>query len=220
MKLHLAIAFFAVQSLHADWVIVQKTSTGDHDKSVTTQIKDDQIRSDVGNDTTVLLNGKDGSVQMFMHAKKKSMRVNTASLKGLNSVAGKLLGGDDGKATTPKATGENVKVGEWNTEVYAWKSAVGSAKFYIAKDFPHFASLNAAMDKVSKSMSNPMSAMFPDYASLPGMVVKSEITMLSRTVSTELVSAKEEPVPDSAFQAPEGYAEMKIPAFPSGLAPK
>ena len=217
MKLHLFLVLFAAQSLRADWVIVENNIAGDQNKPTTIKIKDNLIRSDMGDKMTVLLNATDGSVQMFMHAKKTLIRVNPATLKSMSALAGKFLaGGDDGLPVKPKATGEKVKVGEWDAEVYTWQSKIGSGKFYLSKDFPHFSELNAAMEKISKSMGNPMSSLYPSYADFPGMVVKSEMSMMGKPTTTELVSVKEGPLSDADFKAPEGYTEMKLPSFPGG----
>ncbi len=219
MKLYVALAlFFAAQSLHADWVIIQKTNTGGKESTMTVKIKDNMIRNDMGDKMTAIINADAGDIQMFMHDQKKLIRMNAEALKGVGAMAGKFLG--DGAPAKPKATGEKVKVGEWDTEVYTWESKMGTAKFYLAKDFPKYAELNKAMDKISKSMANPMAAMFPSATDFPGMSVKSEMTMMGKVTTTELVSAKEESVPADAFKAPEGYTEMKLPMFPGGGTPK
>ncbi|MDB6075375.1 MAG: hypothetical protein JWO89_3015 [Verrucomicrobiaceae bacterium] len=219
MKPYLALAlFFAAQSLHADWVIVQKTNTAGAETPVTIKIKDNKIRNDMGDKMTVLLDADAGGAQMFMHDQKKLIRMDAAAMKGMTAMAGKFLG--DAAPEKPKATGEKVKVGEWDTEVYTWESKIGTAKFYVAKDFPKYAELNKVMDKIAKSMGNPMAAMFPSAADFPGMSVKSEMTMMGKVTTSELVSAKEEAVSADEFKAPEGYTEMKIPGFPGGGAPK
>ncbi|MDB6137686.1 MAG: hypothetical protein JWO94_758 [Verrucomicrobiaceae bacterium] len=219
MKLPLFLALVAVQSLHADWVIIQNTTTGDAAKPMTIKIKEDQIRNDMGDKMTVILHGKDGSVEMYMHDQKKLIRMDAASLKGVTAMAGKFLGGEDGAPAKPKPTGEMVKVGAWNAEIYTWESKIGSAKFYIAKDFPRYAELNKAMDKISKSMSNPMASLYPSASDFPGMVVKTEMTVMGKPTTTELVSATEAPLSDNEFKAPEGYTEMKLPSFPNGVTP-
>ena len=221
MKLPLVFVLFAAQSLHADWVIVEKTSSSEAGKPMTIKIKAKQIRNDMGDKMTVLLNAEDGMVQMYMHANKTLIRVNTAALKGMAAMAGKFLGGDDGQPAKPKATGEKIKIGAWDTEVYTWESKIGSGKFYIAKDFPKYAELNEAMDKVSKAMTNPMAGMYPKNGDFPGMVVKSELTIMGKVTTTELVSATEQPLSEDDFKGPEGYKEMKLPSFPGARpAPK
>ncbi len=219
MKLPLVLALlFAAQSLHADWVLVEKTSTDG--KGMTVKIKDNLIRNDMGEKMTVILNADEGVAQMYLHANKTLMRMDLNALKNASALAGKFLGGDSGPAPKPKATGEHVKVGDWDAEIYTWESKVGTGKFYIAKDFPRFEELNKAMDKVAKSMNNPMSSLYPNHADLPGMVVKTEMTVMGKPTTTELVSAKEGPLSADEFKGPEGYKEMKMPNIPGLFGPK
>ena len=58
-----------------------------------------------------------------------------------------------------------------------------------------------------------MAGLAPQASDFNGMVVKSEITMMGKSVTLSLVSAKE-------FVAPEGYNEMKLPVMPGCPAPK
>ena len=46
------------------------------------------------------------------------------------------------------------------------------------------------------------------------MDVKSEMEVMGKKNISELVSAKQEPVSDDTFKAPEGYQEMKMPGLP------
>lgn len=208
-------ALLAVPSLYADWEIVQKANAAGKDNQITIKIKDDKIRNDVGDTMTMLIDTTKGSVETFIHANKMMMKMDSAMLQSVGAMAGKMAG--DATPTKPKATGEKVKVGEWDTEVYTWENKLGSGKFYVAKDFPHFAELSAQMDKSSKAMSNPMTALFPKNSDFPGMVVKSELTMMGQKTSSELVSAVEKTLPAEDFKAPEGYQEMKVPGLPGGL---
>jgi hypothetical protein len=168
---------------------------------------------------TVLLNGNDGGAQMFIHDTRTVVRMDPEMIKGMGALAGKITGGD---AEPPriKTTGEKVKVGQWDTEVYTWEGKMGNGRFYVAKNFPKFGDLNKAMDKLSKAMANPMSRMFPNNTDFPGMVVKSEMKMMGQVTTSELVSANEQSVSPDDFKAPEGYTEQKMPGMPGGLKPK
>lgn len=187
---------------------------------MTIKIKDSMIRNDIGDKMTVILNGDEGVAQMYMHANKSLMRMDLNALKSASALAGKFLGGDSGPAPKPKATGEHVKVGEWDAEIYTWEGKIGAGKFYVAKNFPHYAELNKAMDKIGKSMSNPMANLYPDHADLPGMVVKTEMTVMGKPTTTELVSAKEGPLSAEEFKGPEGYEEKKMPNIQGLFGPK
>ena len=219
MKTAFAIAALIAlaPSLRADWVIVQNSKALGQDSQMTIKVKGDHIRNQIGTKMTVLMDVAKGTSKMFMHDSKSVMVVNSGAIKAAAGLASQLLGGGDGAPAKPKATGEKVKVGDWNAEVYIWESKMGSGKFYVAKDFPKFDELNKAMDRITKSMSNPMSAMFPNFADFPGMVVKSEMTIMGQLSTSELVSAKEEPVSEDEFKEPEGYKELKMPTLPGGL---
>jgi Domain of unknown function (DUF4412) len=208
-----------VQPARADWVIITKTQTAGQDQQMTMKIKDNMIRNDIGGSMSVLINGNDGGAQMFIHDTRTVVRMDPEMIKGMGALAGKFMGGD---AEPPKikATGEKVKVGQWDSEVYTWEGKMGSGRFYIAKSFPKFGDLNKAMDKLSKAMANPMSRMFPNNTDFPGMVVKSEMKMMGQVTTSELVSANEQSVSAEDFKAPEGYKEQKMPGLPGGLKPK
>lgn len=203
-------------SLRADWVIIQSTKSKDKDSKMTIKIKGDQIRNDIGTKMTVFINAAKGETHMFIHKSKSVMKMNADTVKSAAGLASQLLGGSE-PAAKPKATGEKAKVGEWDTEVYTWDSKLGTGKFYVAKNFPKFDELSKAMDRVTKSSNNPMAALFPSYQDFPGMIVKSEMTMMGQLTSTELVSAKEQPVDDAEFKEPEDYKELKMPGLSGGL---
>jgi hypothetical protein len=105
-------------------------------------------------------------------------------------------------------------VGEHETEIFTWSGKIGSGKFWVAKDFEHFAELNAFQDKLMKAMGNPAAALVPQNSDFPGMVVKSEMSVMGKTATSELVSAKQDVLEDAVFTAPEGYQEMKMPSLP------
>lgn len=203
-------------SVHADWTIVQHSKSMGKEQDMIIKIKDGMIRNDMGDATSAIIDDK-GKMQLFMHANKSVMQVDPEMMKGVAAMATKMMGGGDSAPTKPKATGEIVKIGEWETEVYTWEGKIGAGKFYVAKDFPKFTELRDAMDKASQAMGNPMQALFPSSKDFPGMIVKSEMTTMGKVSTTELVSAKEEPVDAKIFQAPEGYSEMKLPMLPGGL---
>jgi hypothetical protein len=81
------------------------------------------------------------------------------------------------------------------------------------KDFPKFAEINALNDKLSKAMGNPTAKIAPQASDFAGMVVKSEMTMMGKNITTLLVSAKEQELDAKEFAAPEGYNEMKMPGM-------
>lgn len=213
-----ALFLAATLSARADWVIVQNSSTEGQAKEITLKIKGDLARVNMGSDISALL-GADG-ITMLMHQQKMMMRMDKERLKKTMELAAKLGVVHNGKTPTkPTATGRREKLGKWDTEIYTWAGDGGNGTFWVAKDFPKATEINAISEKMSKVMGSPMSSMAPRATDFPGMVVKSEVTMMGRTIVTTLVSATEQEVDAKEFTAPEGYQEMKMPMLPGG-APK
>ena len=198
----------------ADWVMVQKVDTAGQASEVTTKIKGEQARVDMGEKMSVIV-GAEGIV-MVMHEQKMMMKMDPAMLKTAMEMAGKMAGGP---AAKPVATGQKEKVGEWETEIYNWDGQMAKGRFWVAKDFPNYKELSAVSDKLGKVVGGAMSSLSPQASDFDGMVVKSEMTMMGKNVVSQLVSAKEQDVDAKEFVPPAGYTEMKMPGLP-GAAPQ
>jgi hypothetical protein len=208
--LSLIVLLLAATHACADWVLVQKTDADGKETVVTTKIKGEQARVDMGDKMSAIL-GADGMV-MMMHAQKMMMKMDLAALKASLEKTGKSAGGQP--AAKPVATGQKEKVGEWNAEIYTWEGKLGKGRFWVAKDFPKHAEISAISDKLGKVMGGVVSGISPQASDFDGMVVKSEMTMMGKSVVSHLVSAKEETVAPEEFAPPAGYTEMKMPGAP------
>lgn len=206
----LVVLFLAATLARADWVLVQKTNTEGKETQVTTKIKEDQARVDMGEKMSVIV-GTEG-MTMIMHAQKMIMKRDLATIKAAMEKMGKGAAGQP--AAKPVSTGQKEKVGEWDTEIYTWEGQMGKGRFWVAKDFPNYAEISAFSDKLGKIVGGTMSALSPQASDFEGMVVKSEVTMMGKSVNSHLVSAKEETVPPEEFVPPAGYTEMKMPGAP------
>ncbi|MFM2177182.1 MAG: hypothetical protein RL015_1280 [Verrucomicrobiota bacterium] len=204
---------FSFQTALADWTITQKNTTDGKAENMVIKVKGDKTRADVGDQMSVISDAAAGEVTMFMHAQKMMMKMNGDSMKGIMALAGQMLG-KNSVPSKPVATGQMEKVGEYETEIYTWSGQLGSGKFWVAKDFPGFAELNAVQDKLMKAMGNPAASFAPQNSDFPGMVVKSEMNVMGKSVLSELVSVAKDPVDEAIFKAPEGYQEMKMPTLP------
>jgi len=210
------LALLLVATLaRADWVLVQKTDTAGQAIEVTTKIKGDLARVDQGDKMTVIV-GAEG-MTMLMHAQKMLMKMDLATMKAAVEMAGKAMPGQQA-AAKPVATGQKEKVGEWDTEIFTWEGQMGKGRFWVAKDFPKYQEINAISDKLGKVVGKAMSGLAPQASDFDGMVVKSEMTMMGKSVNSQLVSAKEETLDAKEFAPPADYNEMKMPAMP-GAAP-
>lgn len=208
-----ALALLSLQSALADWVVVQKVVTDGQESAMTLKAKGDKSRMDVGDQMSLILDTATSETVMFMHAQKMMMKISPESLKAMIAMAGQALGGEP--AAKPVATGKMEKVGDHECEIYTWSGKIGNGKFWVAKDFPEAKALNELQDKMMKALGNPAASIVPQNSDFPGMVVKSEMELMGKKTTSELVSAKQEPVSDDTFKAPEGYQEMKMPAIPA-----
>ncbi len=218
-KIALILTFLSsvVSSALADWVIIQKTNSDGVEKEMTLKIKGELARVNMGPDMSAIM-GADG-MTMLMHSQKVLMKMDAATVKQAMEMAAKLGGPQSGApAAKPVATGQKEKIGEWDCEIFSWEGTMGKGRFWVAKDFPKFAEINAVNDKLGKAMGNPMASMAPQASDFKGMVVKSEMVMMGKTIITMLVSAKEQEVDAKDFAAPEGYTEMKMPVMPGASA--
>jgi len=212
--LALAVSALALQSTFADWVIVQKSVTDGQTQEITMKIKGDKARADIGVQMSMIVDSATQETVMLMHAQKAMMKMNADSMKSMMAVAGGLLGGGEPPAK-PVATGQMEKIGEHNCEIFTWSGKMGTGKFWIAKDFPDAKVLNEIQDKIMKSMGNPQASFAPQASDFPGVPVKSEMTMMGKTVVSELVSVKKDTVDATVFILPADYQEMKMPAAPA-----
>ena len=195
----------------ADWVLVQKTDTAGKENVVTTKIKGDLARVDMGDKMTVIVSAE--GMTMLMHPQKMMMKKDLASIKAAVETAGKALPGDQTPAK-PVATGQKEKVGEWDTEIFTWEGQMGKGRFWVAKNFPKHEEISAISDKLGKLVGKSMAGMSPQASDFDGMVVKSEVTIMGKSVNSSLVSAKEETVDPQEFVPPSDYQEMKLPGAP------
>ncbi|HYF35501.1 MAG TPA: DUF4412 domain-containing protein [Prosthecobacter sp.] len=213
----LALAVLTLQPAFADWVIVQKSTTDGQVQDMTFKIKGDKARFDAGAQMSVILDSSAGGATILMHAQKAVVKMTAEMMKSAMAMAGNALGGvAKGPPAKPQATGQTEKVGAYETEIYTWSGPIGTGKFWVAKDFPQAKELNEIQDKMMKAMGNPVATLAPAAADFPGMVIKSEMTMMGKTVLSETVSAKEEPVDEAIFTLPADYNEMKLPGLPGG----
>ncbi len=216
LALALSLALSISGLSRADWVIVEKQDAAGQANESKTQIKGDKARTDVGEQMSVILDASTTDITMLMHGQKSFMKVNPDKMKGLMAMAQQLTGNGGGEATKPVATGEKEKVGEWDAEIYTWQGKMGAGKYWIATNFEGADEIREIQSKLMKGLGagNPLAGMAPDPMDFPGMVVKSEMTIMGQTAKTELVSATKEDVSDDIFAMPEGYQEMKMPSIP------
>ncbi len=209
----LALLLFLQIPARADMVIEQRMELDATSGPVILKFRGNLGRIDrPGQDgtTTIIMNLGTDEVLNLLHAKKVAY-MGKLSAHRLRSENAMKQAGFDVASLKPEPTGKKEKIGEWDAEEYVLTVQGLTFRMWVAPNFPNGAAFKAQMARFSKA--NTGGALNPDAMDLPGIVVKSEgLTPMGRMVTT-LVSAREQPVPDSEFGVPEDY-ELKAMGTP------
>lgn len=214
----------AVSFARADVIIEQKMESAVINGNVVMKIKGDQARMDMpsplGGKVTTLLDFKAGDMTTFIEiqGQKKAMKMNMAALKKQQESTQKAMGVDPAKIEKPKTTGKTEKIGEYDTEIFEMNQGGVQAKVWMAKDFPNAKSIKDQMSKLTSSMGGV--GFDSSKFDLPGMAVKTEVTMPLGKMTVTLVKASEQAVEESEFKRPEGYEDFELPTLPGAGEPK
>ncbi len=215
--LSIVAAVLSTVALHADLVLVQKVDNHlGMNGEISLKIKGDSVRMDMGNDVSVVLDGATGSITSIIHAQKTYLTMEGDSINQMmKAVAAQ---NKDKKAGEVKLvpTGKTEVINGQKAEVFNLEGAPYKGTFWIARDYPNAAGIQAALKRIQELPMNRMAAeVAPQPKDIPGVPVKTEIEIApGQKVTTELVSVKEENLDPALFKAPEGYKAMQMPAMP------
>ena len=203
----------SLTATRADFVIEQKVDgLGQQSGSIVVKIKESKARAELSPQISYIIDGVSGESITLMHAQKAFMKVSAEQGKALMERMQKSEGATPSK---PVATGKKENVDQWAAEIFTWSNGSLSVKYWVAKDFPNAAAIQAAMDKARAGGLGAMNkSMLPANSEFPGMVVKTEMKTKGKTVTSTIVSVKEEPVDAKQFEIPADYKELPTPAFP------
>jgi Domain of unknown function (DUF4412) len=221
MKRALTLLFsliFGLTAVRADYVIVEKIDGALQSGNMTIKIKDTKVRADVAAQMSTIMDGATGDTITLMHGQKSFMKMPADRAKALIAQMQKLqpAGAPSAPATAPKLTptGKKEKIDKYDCEVFTWTTPAMNVTYWICKDFPNFAQINAAMAKMQNTGIGAVGkGVLPGATDLPGMAVKTELSISGQKITTTVVSAAEEDVDPAVFQVPPDYKEIPMPAF-------
>jgi hypothetical protein len=182
--------------------MVNETAMGGVKSKTVMSIKGKMVRTDNGDQSSVIIDTETGNMISIMHEQKMAMKMDGSVLKAAQAQA-KAAGGGDGKVPQPVATGQKEKVGDYECEIYTLNHGGTESKMWVAKDYPGYERLKTELAALKK-MAGP-AAEQPD---LPGMVIKTETKAGGINYVSTLVSLKSEPVDDKIFTPPADYKMM------------
>ncbi len=211
----LALSLLLAATSRADFIIEQKVDgLGQQSGSIVVKIHDTKARAELSPGISYISDGATGESITLMHEQKSFMKVTAEQGRALMEEMQKQQGTGTAAPTKPVATGQRENVDQWPAEIFTWSSGSLSVKYWVAKDFPNGAAIQAAMDKARADGLGALNKkLVPANSDLPGMVVKTEMKMKQKTVTSTIVSVKEEAVDAKQFEVPADYKELPTPAF-------
>ena len=200
----------------ADIVIVEDVQTDAGNQEITVKIKGDKIRTDVGKEITAIIDLNSGDVLTIMHAQKMFIKM-AGKMKAVLEQVKKAQATAAASGTAPKITdtGKQEKVGDYNAEIYTVESDYGKTTMWVTKDFPNYAAIKEEMKKLD-SLQAISGKTETDTSKVDGVPVKIEAVVGGKTITTKMVSIKQDQVNDAEFQTPADYKEMQMPKMPAG----
>ena len=210
----LTALLFSLTAARADFIIEQNVDgLGQQSGNITVKIKDAKTRAELAPQISYITDGATGESMTLMHAQKGCLKVSAEQGRALLEQMRKTQGAS-GSPAKPVATGQKENVEQWTAEIFTWSGGSLAVRYWVARDFPNATAIQAAMDKAQAGGLGALSkALLPANAEFPGMVVKTEMKTKGKTVTSTIVSVKEEPVDAKEFEMPADYKELPTPTF-------
>jgi hypothetical protein len=207
----------------ADLMLVQASGDTNATYPATLRLHGNRLRLDQQENTNggyaviIDLDTRD-SLTLLPKEKKFLKRSGADILKNL-ALDKKLFGGTNESYQVPApavATGKTETVNGYETEIYTW---IGAHKLtetlWVAKGFSNYENIRRELAKLDRfNDAGPHRNAQPALSPLPGMVVKSELTLSGQKKTTMLVSATVEPADATLFDLPADYSLWQSPVKP------
>lgn len=195
----------------ADLVITQKVEGAGQTGDVVLKIKDNRVRADLPQGVSSITDTATGESVTLMHPQRSYLKISGERSKELLQRMQEQVHGAPASAEPAKLepTGKKEKIGDWEAEVFTSKIGKVTITYWIAKDFPNYAAIAPALQKIQlASLGN----LGPKTEDLGGMPVKIEMTFDKRKITNTVLSVKEQAVDEGVFALPKNYKEIELPA--------
>lgn len=213
----LIAATSAAFAARADLVMHEEADFGNPTNliSITIKIHGDKIRQD-------LYGPASGNMSLIKDATTGDSTVLMRDQKLFTKPAKKVedAKSPDAALSLPRDMGSSDSVGGYDTKIFVWAAdrrlwndTNGMIEtLWVATNYPDFDQIKTDLAKLDRAnVSFPGKGMSPAVSTLPGMVVKSRLTVKMgeavQTINIALLSAAEEPVDPSVFEIPADYKE-------------
>jgi Domain of unknown function (DUF4412) len=200
-----------------DFTIVQKVESGTNEGSMTLKLKGDLARADLAPQVSVITNVVTGDVVTLQHAAKVFIKVPAEQARAVLEHARRQQQAAHAEPPKLTPTGRQEKIERHDCEVFTWEAGEIHATDWIARDFPNFPTILAALEKFQNAgLAGAARPLQPSVNEFPGMLIRRELVFGGQKNVTTLVSVTEAPIDDAVFNIPESYREQTAPAFDFG----
>jgi len=193
----------------ADFTVIQKIEGKGETRELTLKIKGDKIRLEATPQMTMIMDGKTGDTITLMNTQKKIVRISGDKAKAIAELATKY----GGTSAKPKvvATGKKMEVNGYEAEEYLAESKQFKARYWIAPTFPNAEAVLKQLQAIVPAAWNDLAKGMIDYRDLPGLPIRTEMTIGDDQITSTLVAVKTDLLNDAEFFPPKDFQEMKIP---------
>lgn len=221
LRLIVGSIFLLAVSARADYIVKQQVENAGQTQNITLKLKGDKCRVDATEQTSAIMDSKTGETTVLVHPQKSFMTISkdqlVAQAKAMKDMLGKQS--DTPASTELKPTGKKETINGYNTEEYTYDLNGTHNTVAVAKDFPDYKNLVAALYNVQ---SGPGMEAFRALAlppdKFPGMPIRTTVEVMNQKVTTTLTSAQQTPLADSEFMVPGDYKQLQINVAPPSAA--
>lgn len=211
------LTFLSGLPLRADLVMERQTDDGTHTRTAVMKLHGDKLRIDqVDSGISVVVDLQTCDSHTLFTRSKEYMQKSGAEVQRQMDEEKKASHGTNEMDALPAPTVDTGRTENANgtpAKVYTWSGPYGLAEtLWVATNYPNYSAIQAELARIDAfATAGPHRGAQPVLSQLPGMVVKTEIVVKGKKITTTLTSAKLEPVEASLFEIPAGFTLWKPP---------
>jgi hypothetical protein len=196
----------------ADLIIVQKIEGAGPVAEMTMKIKGGKSRFDMTPQLAMIFDNKTGEMLQLMKDQKTVVRMSGEKMKAMADTM-KKYSGQTQTTEKPKvtSTGKKETINGYEAEEYAAENPSFKASYWVAPKYPNAAAILKELQLIDSSVWDPGSLGIPSFKDLPGLPIKTVISVGGTQMTSTLVSIKQESVSDSEFDVPKDFKEVEMP---------
>jgi hypothetical protein len=202
-------------SARGDFTIVQKVEGKEvqgkrQANEITLKLKGDKIRMDATPQMTMIVDGRTGDTMTLLNEQKKIVRISGDKAKAIAEMAAKY-GGTSAEKPKLVGTGKKMTINGYEADEYVAEAKGFKARYWIAPSFPNSAAIMKQLQTNIPAAWNDLAKGMTDYRDLPGLPLRTEVTVGEENIVSTVVAVKTDPLADAEFLPPKDFQEVKIP---------